>query len=98
MQCKLYLYQLFLRRQVRQGSGEGEDITISRRSLQGNAEENLLLTTKRVITAALIAPQYVPQALNDNDDDVCDDDDDDDDKLTIIMKWLKVLPWKRSRS
>ena len=95
MQCKLYLYQLFLRRQVRQGSGEGEDITISRRSLQGNAEENQLLKTKRVITAALIAPQYVPPALNDNDDDVCDDDDDDDDdddKLTIITQWLKVLP------
>ena len=36
----------------------------------------------------------------DNDDDVCDDDNDDhdDDKLTIIMKWLKVLPWKGSRS
>ena len=100
MKCNLYLYQLFLRRQVRKGSGEGEDITISRRSLQGNAEENQLLKTKRVITAALIAPQYVPPALNDNDDDVCDDDDDDDhgdDKLTI-MKWLKVLPWKGSRS
>ena len=97
MKCKLYLYQLFLRRQVRQGSGEGEDITISRRSLQGNAEENQILKTKRVITAALIAPQFVPPPLNDNDDDVCDDDDDDD-KLTIIMKWLKVLPWKGSRS
>ena len=69
-----------------------EDITISRRSLPGNADENQLLKTKRVITAALIAPQFVPPALNDNDDDVCDDDDDDDDKLTIIMKWLKVLP------
>ena len=93
-----------MRRKVRQGSGEGEDITISRRSLQGNAEENQLLKTKRVTSAALIAPQYVPPALND-DDDVCDDDDDDDDdddhdddKLTIIMKWLKVLPWKGSRS
>ena len=83
-----------MRRQVRQGSGEGEDITISRRSLQGNAEENQLLKTKRVTSAALIAPQYVPPALND-DDDVCDDDDDDDDdddhdddKLTIII----ILP------
>ena len=25
-------------------------------------------------------------------------DDDDNDKLTIIMKWLKVLPWKGSIS
>ena len=82
---------------ARQGSGEVEDITISRRSLPGNADENQLLKTKRVITAALIAPQYVPPALNDNDDDVCDDDDDDD-KLTIITQWLKVLPWKGSRS
>ena len=43
---------------------------------------------------------HVPPALNDNDDDVCDDDNDDhdDDKLTIIMKWVKVLPWKGSRS
>ena len=62
----------------------GQDITISRRSLQGNAEENKLLKTKRVITAALIAPQYVPPALNNNDDD--DNDDHDDDKLTIITK------------
>ena len=38
---------------------------------------------------------------DDNDDVVVvvdDDDDDDGDKLTIIMKWLKVLPWKGSRS
>ena len=34
---------------------------------------------------------HVPPALNDNDDH-------GDDKLTIIMKWLKVLPWKGSRS
>ena len=61
--------------------------------------------TKGGITASLIAPQYVPSALDDDDDDhdVCDDDDDDDDndgdeKLTIIMKWLNVLPWKGSRS
>ena len=47
----------------------------------------------------MIAPQYVPPALDDEDDDEDenendddDDDDDDDDKLTIIMKWLKVLP------
>ena len=40
--------------------------------------------TKGGITTFLIAPQYVPPAL--------DDDDDDGDKLTIIMKWLKVLP------
>ena len=79
-----------MRRQVRQGSGEGKDISISRRSLKGNVEENQFLKTKRVITAALIAPQYVPPALNDNDDDVCDDDDGG--KLTTIMKWLKVLP------
>ena len=48
--------------------------------------------TKGGITASLIAPQYVPPVLNDNDDD-----DDDDDQLTV-MKWLKVLPWKGSRS
>ena len=61
---------------------------------QGNAEENQLLKTKRVITAALIAPQYVPPALNDDDDDVCedDDDDDDDDKLTIIINTLAKSP------
>ena len=56
--------------------------------------------TKGGITASLIAPQYVPPVLNDNDDDdddvVCDGDDDDD-QLTV-MKWLKVLPWKGSRS
>ena len=46
--------------------------------------------TKGGITASLIAPQYVPSALNNNDDD--------DDKLTIIMKSIKVLPWKESRS
>ena len=58
--------------------------------------------TKGGITTSLIAPQYVPPALDDDDDDEDDDedenenddddDDDDDDKLTIIMKWLKVLP------
>ena len=52
--------------------------------------------TKGGITTFLIAPQYVPPALDDDDDDDEDedqnDDDDDDDKLTIIMKWLKVLP------
>ena len=54
--------------------------------------------TKGVITASLIAPQYVPSTLNDNDDDhdVCDDDDDDDndgdDKLTIIINTLAKSP------
>ena len=56
--------------------------------------------TKGGITTFLIAPQYVPPALDDDDDDdddehededENDDDDADDDKLTI-MKWLKVLP------
>ena len=64
--------------------------------------------TKGGITSFSIAPQYVSPAPNDNDDDhdVCDDDDaaddddddDGDDKLTIITKWLNVLPWKGSRS
>ena len=49
--------------------------------------------TKGGITTFLIAPQYVPPALNNNDDD-----NDGDDKLTIIMKCLNVLPWKGSRS
>ena len=42
-------------------------------------------------------PQNFSQGdkLSANDGD--DDDDDDDDRLTV-MKWLKVLPWKGSRS
>ena len=61
--------------------------------------------TKGGITSSLIAPQHVPPALDDDDDDEDEEeeeedenDDDHDDKLIIIMKWLKVLPWKGSRS